>query len=633
VSLLLLLGAANPPPGTSTTQPYAQVLLETDPGVFVDVSADLRAGVINRGRQAELDRYQAGTCSLDLDNADRAYDPTEHTYIKPGKRLAVFGSYAGTTWPQFTGKVDGWAERSNGPNDATATLAATDAFKDMAKADLPPSSYVLEVLADTPAAWWRLGEGEDAPIAYDAVGTADLDVLRDGTGVGADFETAGLISRDPDTALTVTDLAGAATGAQRTGGVLTTAPLTLETIYQGTDTDGILVGQLSADQTEGSMLTVGITAPNGKVRFWACTSAGCVYVESTVAVNDGSTHHIAGTWAADGTLRVYVDGVDVTTTPNTRDVATFVKTHVIFLGGGVTDTILDSLTGVHDEPAIYATALSAARVAAHAEARSTPWNNDTPGERMGRLLDYLAIPEDLRDLDPGSSVLQSATLGGSVLEHAQKVGESEFGFFYITAAGVVRLEDRHSTLNQTPAATISDQPAAPIVYRDSTPRYDDTLIRNEVTISRSEGVAQTVRDEASADPVTGYGRHSFTLDGLLHNSDELSRDAGQFILAEYAQPKRRITDLTVGPPPSGKEAAMYPQMLGRELTDWVTVTEWPQGVGSVITQVSMIEGVNQTFGPKHWQTKWQLSPARSSPHWQIGRPGYSEIGLTTKVGF
>jgi concanavalin A-like lectin/glucanase superfamily protein len=611
MSLLLLFPGYNPPAGVSASEPYTQVLLETAPNVFSDISDDFRTGYTNRGRQRELDRYQAGTCSLDLSNGDRTYDPLYedgdyYPYIKPGRYLQVLASYGGTTYPQFTGKVDGWSNRSNGPNDAIATVRATDAFKDLNKAALSGSVYELEIREDDPRLWWRFGDNVGSTAAVDTMqgvsATAELSPT---------FGTAGLVTADSDTAVTIdADNEGfrLTPALALEHGISGTGPFTIEFIIKVPDTSGMTeVGYLYLQNINGLQGIIQVFIDTaGTVTFNMLDfSTGDLEEAESAAIDDNSPHHVACVYGTDKFLRIYIDGVLSDTSASTFITTIPSPTNMVLTHSFTVAAIIDEL-------AVYDTALSASRITAHSDAVSVPWTGDLPGERIERLLDYVGTPEGSRDLDTGNSVLQAASLSGSVLEHAQKVAESEFGALWISAGGVVVFEDRHSQLNQSSQATFGDDPADPteLGYRALTPLYDDTLIRNPVTVSRSGGVPQTVMDQDLID--NEYGINSFSLEGLLHDSDSLSRNAAQFLLSEYKEPKRRITDMTVGPPAIGKEATLYPQMLGRELTDKITVIERPQGVGDPIEQTSIIEGIQQTFGPKHWQTKWQLSPALST---------------------
>jgi hypothetical protein len=71
--------------------------------VWVDVSDRLRDTIsIRRGRQHELGRVEAGTCSLTLDNRDRAFDPTNMSspfapHVLPRKRIRLQATLPGVT--------------------------------------------------------------------------------------------------------------------------------------------------------------------------------------------------------------------------------------------------------------------------------------------------------------------------------------------------------------------------------------------------------------------------------------------------------------------------------------------------------------------------------------------------------
>lgn len=592
-----------------TTDPVMSVLLETTPGgPFDNIADDLLGGTTTRGRQRELDRYQAGTCSLQLRNESRQYDPNHVTTIKPRRKLQVRATWAGTTYPLFTGTVDRWTQNYDGPNTATAGVDCTDGFKLLNLAQLASSAYAQEVLADNPAAWWRLG---DSTTPYlDAIGTADLTV---GTGKNAPAAGAeGLVSREPDGAVTFTALdseqltgpAGSApAGAEYTVELIIQSPTpvgTTRSIAFWTDSAGLNDSQISFDGALGHLQWAGL--------------------DSVQVVANNTVRHVAVVQTSTQQL-MYVDGTLL---------ASQAGIGVSYAGGtfrlGATTT--NNFGGVIDEVAVYNTALSAARIAAHAEAVATPWNNDTPGERVERVLDAAGWSETLRDIDDGASTLQSADLATSALEHLQKVAESELGNVYVTAGGILRFEGRESRVNQPSAGTFTDAHGTTPRISALQPEYGDDLLRNPVTVSRLEGVAQTAQDDGALDE---YGPAAYTLDGLLIDDDDLSRSIAQLLVAEYAEPTQRIAGVTVYP--WADPTTLFPQVLARELTDAITVAHTPQGVGAQNTQVSTIEGITHTFGPKSWETVWSLSPALGGEtgFWQIGVAGHSEIGLTTRI--
>jgi hypothetical protein len=290
-----------------------------------------------------------------------------------------------------------------------------------------------------------------------------------------------------------------------------------------------------------------------------------------------------------------------------------------------------SATAVYDEVAIYPTALSGTRLAAHNAAARTAWSGDTSGARIGRLLDIGGWSATDRNIDTGVSVLQSVELGGNLLAALQKVEDTEQGRLFVTGDGKVRFIARDKLLQPpytTSQGTFGDS-GTELEYEDLTYRYDDSLIYNEAVVSRLNGTAQTVKDTTSQ---TRYLRRTRVLDGLLHTSDVTSVDLANWILAHYKDPLLRVTDLALHPT-AGNEATHFPQVLGRELADRVTVRRIPQNLGAAIDQVVLIEGVEHNVSAVEWVTKWNLSPAETQAYWIVGVVGASEVGQTTRVGF
>ncbi len=606
MSLLVLFKAGAGPP-TATTEPATQVLLEMLPGAWVDISDDIRSGSTQRGRSQELSRYAAGTAIVALSNGDRVYDPTYtagpyYGNLKPMRRLQVNGSFSGVNYPLFTGYIDRWSDAGLGPHDAVATVAATDGFKVLNRAPLPSSVYAAEVANTAPVAWYRLGDAIGSTTLTDSAGDFDLTIVGTPT-LGAE----GLTVRDANAAL---ELLAVTDGAQAYGDLpVLTAPCSIEAIVKTTSTGPAIIGA-HFTAAYGTGFDMGLDA-SGKLLFEAsATVGGGNFCLSSAAINDGNPHHVVGVWGADGSLKCYVDGVDVTAAPVTVAVGTFdLPRGYVSVGRTVLPTLsVNGVVGTLDEVAFYNTALTTAQILTHYQGRATAWSGDLPGARINRILDLAGWPSDLRNIDTGTSVLQGADLSMSALEHIQKVAESEFGLLYMTADGKVRFEGRGSVVNQASQATFGTT-GAEIRYRDIQPDYSDTLIRNVVTVSRLDGVAQTVIDQASVDE---YQIAGYELDGLYHNSDAVSRAMAEFIASQYAQPIRRITSLAAGPAAVGAEATLYPQLLGRELTDRVTVIERPQNVGAAITQVSVVEAINHMFAAKTWETNWALSPAYTS---------------------
>lgn len=574
--------------------PAVKVLLEKVQPTFVDISADLVSADVSRGRQRELDRYQAGTASITLRNDLRQYDPNHTANIKPMRAVQVTATWAGTTYPIFTGYVDRWEQQPDEPNNAAARLTATDAFKVLERARLASSAYAVEVLADSPLRWWRLGEPVGSTLFLDETGDTDLTISGP-----PNLSVDGLVSRDAGAAMEVT--AGGQGGYAAKPGQAYTA-FSVEMLFRSVATDdGALFAETNDIGTQGFVLRV--DGDPDTFGYIVATSAGSTGLVSTgVTCDDDATHHVVLTW--DGTnVRSYVDGVLKTTTALAGTIPATTASIVALAGYSIGPNTVAGAVGTYDEVAVYTTALSAARILAHYQAVATPWDNDTPGQRAARVLDAAGWGP-ARDLHTGSASLQPAELDMSALEHLQKVAETELGNLYTRADGVIVLEGRTDRANQASLGTFTDTRGSSPAIAAYQPEYGDDLIRNDVTVSRLDGTAQNVQDQASIDE---FLINSYTLDGLYHDDDLTSRHLAELIVSEYAQPIQRISGLTVRP--RANTATLFPQVLGRELTDKVTVATTPQGVGSQFSQVSVVEGITHRVVPKDWETVWTLSPA------------------------
>jgi hypothetical protein len=363
---------------------------------------------VTRGKQNELDRYQAGTMTVVLDNDDRTFDPTYadsplNGHILPMKRVKLTATWAGVTYPLFGGYADRWTQNREGPRRGTTSLQATDALKVLGRAGLPSSPFVLEVQADGPAHWWRLGDPDGASIAQDSAGGLDLTVS------GVTFDEDGLISREADTCArweeptdrvygTISDVAVGA------------SVFTMECVVRVSTLPSDFTTIMGFKRNVGNFSLINVAGTSGGVfagflEFAMVASDGLdvVVAEEGSSINDGGTHHIAGTYDT-GTITLYLDGVEIGSDSGTAGT----------LAGPLTFEIgnQDSTWGFPgwiDEVAVYDSVLPAARIAAHAEAVRTPWNGDLPGERINRILDFIGWPEELRDVDDGVTTLQSAS--------------------------------------------------------------------------------------------------------------------------------------------------------------------------------------------------------------------------------
>ena len=221
------------------------------------------------------------------------------------------------------------------------------------------SNYVSTVQADSPAAWWRLGE-TGGSVAADQVGG------NPGTyGAGATLGAAGALTGDANTSVDVAGLNG-----QRPVVVphsasldLGNGPFTLEA-WARRDVVG----------TIDTVLDYGYdTAPGGPALLFVGDKFGLWQngvgniAQETGTTTDTGWHHYAATY--DGvTARVYKDGVLVSGATNPRTLSNQAGPFLI----GANRDSGEEFDGRIDEVAIYRSVLDASRIAAHYNAGVNP---------------------------------------------------------------------------------------------------------------------------------------------------------------------------------------------------------------------------------------------------------------------
>ncbi|MFI8294093.1 PKD domain-containing protein, partial [Streptomyces sp. NPDC085614] len=244
-------------------------------------------------------------------------------------------------------------------------VQATDTVTVTVTAPGSGCTYCTEVQADAPVAWWRLDEASGTTAA-DATGHGNTGThggnvlplvgvgtgaLNGVTGKGVDYEVAGA-SR--------TAISPAVPIASR-------ANVTVESWVKTTRSER---QRLVSDHANTSSSSSGISylgVYQGKAEFGVTlptpsdgAAVNKTYLGTTL-INDGQWHHLAAV-RTPTSLTLYVDGMVENTWNETQVHQAFGYTS---LGQRFTVSAVAGVKFSLDEPAIYSTALSAARIAAH----------------------------------------------------------------------------------------------------------------------------------------------------------------------------------------------------------------------------------------------------------------------------
>lgn len=238
----------------------------------------------------------------------------------------------------------------------------------------------------------------------------------------------------------------------------------------------------------------------------------------------------------------------------------------------------------------------------------TAWTataSQTAGTRLDAALSRSEIgwPTGARDFDTGVSVLQADAIGASTtaLAYAQLVAQSDLGLFFVARDGVVTFRDRWSTAVNVTNCDFDDQGVENQIHGVSVTVGSETFY-TRVSVERAGGTAQVVQAAAAVDDDI----RTLNLTGLLQNSDSQSLDMANFLANMYSDATGYVSQITTRYQSTGSlagtdggvgSASLNVAVPQLELGDVVGVTWTPNGVGSPITQTSIIQGISWSAFP------------------------------------
>jgi hypothetical protein len=613
---------------TTATADFPNVIVEWSPttgpdatAVWDDISQYVTSGKTTRGRQYEIDRFTAGTMTLELRTATRLFDPenTASTYypnITPMRQIRVTSNWSSTTYSVFQGYITDWGHTQPDDKMFVTTITAKDAFERFDQIQLPSSAWALQVQNDGPSCWLRLGETQTARVS---------DTSPNGNYGLYDNCQQGQPS------LVVNDSDGACTFAHsneerviiQNPSLIAGYPFTISAAIQCSGGDPAGAKFIFAGFQTGQTVTspqiyfrLSYTADNttpGLLRCLVYDGTNIRRVMSTNRVDDDKPHLVSVVCTNSSSFSMYADGVDVTqvttaghpawfgTCANGYSVGNLLDTGYGDFGFGANNTSTTPVSilkrGTIDEVAVYSSAISATTQSKQAAA-FTGWANDTVGTRLGRFLDAIAWPAANRDLQTGVSVLAPAnwSAGATAMSVMQNWADTELGLLFMSADNKVTFRSRHSPLLDTSSkvsqTTFSD---------NASPRYqfvdllrDTALIRNPVSAARRDGITVSVQNTSTTSGTGKYGARNWAAPVSEDSLDATMYDRATWLVARFKELGTRLASMTLLP--RTDPTVLWPQVLGRLIGDRITVKRTPLGLNSEISLDFIIEGVEHSFG-------------------------------------
>lgn len=258
------------------------------------------------------------------------------------------------------------------------------------------------------------------------------------------------------------------------------------------------------------------------------------------------------------------------------------------------------------------------------------------GTRIGNVLTEIGWPAGERTLDTGNHTaaaeVADATTGlspavGSALTYMQEVAYAEGGLLFIGPDGKVVFRDRRDRTDDRTSSTVTfgDGSSPEINYTMLGTDYDSSALWTDVIVNYRPSHYHPVATFEQAYDATASGRfvrRNRTLTTRTPRPGEAQAIASLELLRGKT-PALRYPSVTVEP--VGTEWA---SILGREISDRVTVTRRPPG-GGTITIAEHIEGITHTVTPWRWEVSYDLSPALTYTEWVVGT---SALGTNTYIG-
>ena len=228
-------------------------------------------------------------------------------------------------------------------------------------------------------------------------------------------------------------------------------------------------------------------------------------------------------------------------------------------------------------------------------------SGDNAGERVNAILDEIAWPPSMREIEYGTTIMQADPgTARTALAAMQTATTSEYGAIYIDARGSITLKDRAFCIDsQALPVTRFNDDGTDINYFNAVWRLDDTQVYNSASITKIGGTAQIAEDQASIDE---YFVHSYNQQNLVMDTNQAALDYARAYVASRKDTRTRCDmielDLYMDDYNDGILAA-----LSLDFFDPVEITTNQPG-NSTLVQTLQIFGVQHKVTPNSWKTSF-----------------------------
>jgi hypothetical protein len=227
----------------------------------------------------------------------------------------------------------------------------------------------------------------------------------------------------------------------------------------------------------------------------------------------------------------------------------------------------------------------------------------TTSARVTNLLDEVGWPTSMRDIETGSAtVLADPGSSRTALQAIKNIEFSEQGAFYIAPSGNAEFLSRatiQSKSGQDPTNFAND--GTGIGYKNVVFAFDDKLIINQASFTRTGGTAQT---SENLDSIAKYFPHSINYTDLMLQTDAQVLDVAKIYVATRAETTIRIDAITLDL--NATDNAGDTAALTLDFFDTIAIKNVAQD-GTIIEKTLQCMGVQHEITPSTWNTTFTTS--------------------------
>lgn len=526
----------------------------------------------NRGRSSELDDFQAGTCTVVLENRDRRFDPTHAAgpyfgNLLPRRQIKVEAVVGATTYPVFRGVIESYRQTWAFDDGQTCTIEASDVASLLARREFNSDALTAITGGTGCTAWWPL--------------TGDTMNELGGTWPGTYVQRseAGPLGYAPSSSKIEND---GATSTRLASAPFRPGSFTKSTIACLVDAaTPVELLRVQVDLGLGWEWVMRVTSDGYPEAFCSVAPTSPVTATATAptALTSG-VHHLAAVRDGD-TVKIYVDGVLADSTTNAS--MTTAQTPLNVLVASASSSVVTLCTAAH-AMVWNGTALTDAQVALLADAALTGRLGRTTSGMVSAVADLAGFPTGLRSIGTSSQGVGPFD-PADAWTAMQTAARSDPGRLFVNRAGTLTFEPRTVDMGASATAAFADDATAGAIrFSGYELESTDRWVFNEVTVTGS-GVEATVSDATSR---AAYDTLTLTRATALPDA-AACRAVAATLLEWYKQPAARGSGWVCDPVDDTQLAAVFAVELG----DVVTVRRTPK-VGSAHTSTVQITSISHS---------------------------------------